>query len=302
MNKTPLISIVITIFNYQRYLPRLVDSLTIQESQNYEVIFVNDGSTDDTEGWLETYKSHFVFANKIIHQQNQGKTSAARAGIEASTGAYVLLLDADDTLLPEAINRFSREIEEDKEAEVFFANHSSQKGDNNEHVKCSNNPNLSTNNKLNLKKFLIDKVYSFATGSYVFKKELATRFFYPDNLDIAEDIPFEAHLLANCKCKIIDSVVLKIHKHNDSRRHNVSVYLQQHMDLVNAVFDIRKMPEEYMFLREPFAQKVKISLFNKLVKGKYFNDALNVFKDIRFKNVFFNIKLILRYIQCLQKK
>ena len=98
----PLVSIVLPIYNVEKYLPKCLDSVTGQSYQNIEIICVNDGSPDGSEQIVAEYMkkdSRIV----LINQKNQGLSGARNTGIEAAKGEYVVFLDSDDWLDPETV-------------------------------------------------------------------------------------------------------------------------------------------------------------------------------------------------------
>jgi glycosyltransferase involved in cell wall biosynthesis len=94
----PPVSIVITNYNYGRYLRASIDSALAQTYPNVEVIVVDDGSSDGSRAIVESYGARIV----PVIKANGGHGSALNAGFEASRGEIVMFLDADDELLPEA--------------------------------------------------------------------------------------------------------------------------------------------------------------------------------------------------------
>jgi glycosyltransferase involved in cell wall biosynthesis len=96
---TPLVSVIIPCYNHAEYLQEAFESVWQQKYPALEVIVVDDGSSDDTKGVVE--KSAGV---KYIHQANQGLSAARNTGIRHSKGELLVFLDADDWLLPGAIN------------------------------------------------------------------------------------------------------------------------------------------------------------------------------------------------------
>ena len=96
-----LVSIVITNYNYGRYLRTAIDSALAQTYSPVEVIVVDDGSTDDSREVIESYEKRIV----PIIKANGGHGSALNAGFAASRGEIVIFLDADDELLPEAVDQ-----------------------------------------------------------------------------------------------------------------------------------------------------------------------------------------------------
>jgi len=97
----PLVSIVVPNFNYERYLGAAIDSALGQTYPNVEVIVVDDGSTDGSRAAIESYGGRC----RAIFKENGGQTSSCNAGFAAARGDIVLFLDADDLLLPAAVER-----------------------------------------------------------------------------------------------------------------------------------------------------------------------------------------------------
>ena len=106
----PVISVIIPCYNYARYLPEAVDSVINQTFKDFEIIIVNDGSTDDTKSVAELLiKKYSEFKIHLLNQENSGNPAISRnRGIELSKGKYILCLDADDklatTMLEECLN------------------------------------------------------------------------------------------------------------------------------------------------------------------------------------------------------
>lgn len=90
-----LISVIVPVYNIEKYLPRCIDSILDQTYKNWEAIFVNDGSTDNSLKILEEYKKRDERI-KIIDKKNAGSGAARNDGIENSRGEYVAFLDSDD--------------------------------------------------------------------------------------------------------------------------------------------------------------------------------------------------------------
>lgn len=103
MNK-PLVSIIIPAYNCQSTIERAIESCSNQTYRNYEVIIVDDGSSDGTLSLLKVIASQYSFL-KIYSQPNGGVSSARNIGLRKSTGDYVQFLDSDDWLEENAIER-----------------------------------------------------------------------------------------------------------------------------------------------------------------------------------------------------
>jgi len=104
--QNPPISVLIPTYNRSKLLLRALDSVLAQTYPHWEIIVVDDGSTDDTRSTLESYrKQHSLDESKFvyIHQENQGKSVALNRGIEEVRGAWIAFLDSDDVWLPQKL-------------------------------------------------------------------------------------------------------------------------------------------------------------------------------------------------------
>ena len=109
-----LCSVIVPVYNEEKNIYNCIDTLAKQTYQNYEVIFVNDGSIDTSKEILE----EIIKINKkfrLINQENAGAASARKNGIHQAKGEYIAILDCDDELSPDAIynamNAFSDNID-----------------------------------------------------------------------------------------------------------------------------------------------------------------------------------------------
>lgn len=116
-DRAPLVSVVIPCFNGALYLGETVESALAQTHSRMEVIVVDDGSTDNTAEIAQSYPVTYIY------QPNRGISAARNVGIQHSTGEYVLFLDHDDRLLPEAVATGVRILEEHPECVVAVGEH-----------------------------------------------------------------------------------------------------------------------------------------------------------------------------------
>lgn len=115
----PIASIVVPAFNAARTLPETLKSLLSQTFRDYEVIIVNDGSTDNT---LEIARGFTDDARvRIVTQPNRGLAGARNAGIAAARGKYVGFCDADDIWMPEKLETHVRHLEQSPDVGLSFS-------------------------------------------------------------------------------------------------------------------------------------------------------------------------------------
>ena len=96
----PLISIIVPVYNVEKYLPKCVESLLAQTYSNLEIILVDDGSVDASGQICDTYAAKDSRV-RVIHQPNAGVSAARNAGLKAARGEYIGFVDADDWVEPD---------------------------------------------------------------------------------------------------------------------------------------------------------------------------------------------------------
>ena len=89
------ISIIIPVYNCEKYIDKCLQSLREQTFKDFEVICVNDGSTDSSEKKVEAFVSK-DFRFRLINQENGGASRARNVGVEHAKGQFIMFLDADD--------------------------------------------------------------------------------------------------------------------------------------------------------------------------------------------------------------
>ena len=130
------ISIIIPVYNVEKYLQECLDSILNQTFGDYEIICVDDGSTDSSNNILEEYKKkdpRFI----VVHQDNQGAAAARNKGIELAKGEYIQFLDSDDYFEPDMLEKlYSAAIKNNADMVVCSA----RKVDENRNIIESGNP------------------------------------------------------------------------------------------------------------------------------------------------------------------
>ena len=94
MNK-PFFSIIVPVYNVEKYLPQCVESILRQTYENFEVILVDDGAKDRSGEICDEFAAKDERVS-VIHKQNGGSSSARNAGIQEAQGTYILFVDSDD--------------------------------------------------------------------------------------------------------------------------------------------------------------------------------------------------------------
>jgi len=113
------LSVIIPVYNVEKWLPACLDSVLQTAGSDYEVIAVNDGSTDASAAVLTDYAARFPALLRVITTPNGGLGHARNTGLEAAAGEYLLFLDSDDTLSPGAVSEMLSALDGSFDVGVF---------------------------------------------------------------------------------------------------------------------------------------------------------------------------------------
>ena len=111
-----MVTLVIPVFNMEHYLPRCFASIRAQTCSDFEVILVDDGSTDASGALCDAYAAEMPDRVRVVHKPNGGLSSARNAGIDAARGEFIIFPDPDDWVEPhyvESMLTYQREYEAD---------------------------------------------------------------------------------------------------------------------------------------------------------------------------------------------
>lgn len=109
----PLLTVVIPVYNVEKYLKRCIESILIQEWNNYDILLVDDGSTDNSPQICDGYAKAYDFIS-VIHKKNGGLSAARNTGISNAEGEYVYFPDSDDWIEPDTFIALAEVVESQK--------------------------------------------------------------------------------------------------------------------------------------------------------------------------------------------
>lgn len=162
-----MISIIIPIYNAEKYLRRAVDSILNQTFSDWELILVDDGSSDCCGEICDEYAGKDGRI-QVLHRKNQGVSASRNAGLDIASGEYIYFLDSDDYLPTQALHiLYSRMIKEN--ADIVFAGHSRVEADGCIHCDSGNWPELKTTEEIQ-RAVLQNRLPNFVWGKLYRKK------------------------------------------------------------------------------------------------------------------------------------
>lgn len=265
MAQTLLFSIIIPAYNYAEVLPRAIRSVLRQSGNDWELIVINDGSTDNTSDVLREINSNDF---SYIEQKNVGLAATRNNGINASSGNYLIFLDADDEMTEGALENFRAAIQTQPDVGIFIGGHESiyPSGRSKLHL-----PRLKEHKRVSrLRSYLIDKDLTISNGPTAMRRDIFSHYLYPEVFRCVEDIPMFAYVLANYEVSGIDKSMAKIYKHDDSLRHNTKLANEIGLQLVDEVFSEDRIPQEFQELKTEYSSHRSLSLFRTFfLEGNY---------------------------------
>ena len=180
------VSIIVPVYNVEKYLSKCLESLINQTLKDIEVICVNDGSTDNSLCILKEYANKDSRI-KIIDKQNEGVSVARNTGIEVATGEYLMFVDSDDYLVENACEKALNTIEHNNSDICIFGHYDLVDG--NKIISHKTNDLIKIKD-LNVKENLVE--YSIYIWDKIYRTEFikSNQIKFPLGLKTAEDVIF----------------------------------------------------------------------------------------------------------------
>ena len=190
-----LISIIIPVYNVEKYLDKCVESIVNQTYQNLEILLIDDGSTDHSgekcDEWTKKDKRI-----KVIHKENEGVSSARNRGLREATGEYIGFVDSDDYIEKDMYEIMLKEMKKDT---IEFVMCDFYMVTTEDEIQKSDSGEYSI--EVMSKKQLIEKFYPAASiWKCLFVREQLKNIKFNENMNISEDLKFICdYVLTNCE-------------------------------------------------------------------------------------------------------
>lgn len=180
---SPLISIIVPVYNVEKHIKRCVDSLLSQTYQNIEILIINDGSTDNTSQVLSTFSNKEKI--RIFHHENKGVSFSRNFGIKHSKGGYICFVDGDDYVSPQYCETLYKNLIEN-DADISICQFT-KIVDNKSQTKKSSSETKIYSQIEALSLIFEDKELQSHPWGKLFKKEIISRFSFPTDRKAYED-------------------------------------------------------------------------------------------------------------------
>jgi len=277
----PKVSVVIPAYNCEKFISTAIESVLSQTYGDYEIIVVNDGSTDKTDEVLSRYASKI----KKIYQPNKGPAEARNTGIANSGGEYIAFLDQDDAWLPDKLRMQVEVMEKNDKLGLVYTD-----------IYILNDKEFSNADCLYRRSFQMRQPHRgsvieylfldnfIATSSVMVRKECFSEIgMFDSSVVPSEDYDRWLRIAADYEIDFIDAPLVKFRDHIAAFAGNKIVTLTHAIDVLN------KMLSEYPHLRSALGKKAgqRLSYFHVMLGQIYLSNML-------FKKAFHNFYMALR--------
>ncbi len=245
----PKVSVIVAVYNAQNYLAKCIDSLLAQTLTEFEVLLINDGSTDNSGAICDEYSQKDERV-RVFHKENGGVSSARNLGIKEAAGQYTIHLDSDDYTEPDMLEKMYNHAVE-TESDIIVADFFIEEKDKQTIIKQS------------IREFdnseIIKQILNGSLHGSVWNKLIRASFYKNLNIEFEKNLSYCEDMLFNIECLLNNPKVEKI---ESSFVH----YVQRENSL------IRELSEK------TFVESFKLieTLENKL--GVSYQESINFFK------------------------
>lgn len=271
-----LVSIIVPIYNAEKYLDSCIQSVLRQTYTNWELILIDDGSTDKSGRIAEEYG----FADEritVFHQKNLGVSLARNQGIDEATGNYVVFLDADDELIEDCLAK-TVNIAEETNADVVA-------GRSCENQELFQDRIIWTGAEA-LENSLKDHLFTYSACAKLIRREFIGKTRFTPDIRINEDSYFVFQLLCKQNVFVLTNDVIYFYRAN-SESSSRTVFSEKYFDILK-VSDLK-----YKKIEEQFPQ------MNDLAKNMLLKARMNVLRilAVRTRDEYRDVeKKLLEYI------
>ena len=195
------ISVIVPVYNVEAYLERCVESILQQTYAHFELILINDGSTDSSGQICDHLASQYENI-KVYHIENAGVSNARNMGIQLATGSWVTFIDSDDFVTQDYLATLASAVEGVNVGFVIASLHHIKNGIVTDIPSHSGKTELWSTEET-MKELLMTSRTSFFPVAKLFKRDLLTDEKFNTNYHLAEDALFLTELLLKTRCSSV---------------------------------------------------------------------------------------------------
>lgn len=289
------ISIIVPIYNSEKYLEKCIESVLKQEYECYELILIDDGSTDQSGIICDQYakKDNRI---KVIHKNNSGVSDSRNIGIKRATGKYILFLDSDDWIEGNSLDKIYEAINEKELDILIFGYREIYENKNTSKINSYFNSNddrfedVILNISSNIKGFLFNKLI----------RKSCIEYYFNESIYVKEDLYFLLQNRENFKRFDIIPDIIYNYRIRDTSVSHVNIKNVKHIsELEVDKYIVEKVQSKYsydyklLFIEEYFCllfylgkeDKKYLKKIYENIQQQYYNEVM------KFKNINRKIKI-----------
>ena len=260
--KNEMISMIVPVYNVEKYLSECIDSLIFQTYSNIEIILVNDGSTDNSGEICDNY-SKIDNRIKVIHKENGGLSDARNEGLKNISGKLVMFIDSDDYIDKNLVYTLYKNLIKEQ-ADISISAYSILLKNKTKDI-CTSNTYLTLNSKESIDYMYRLKYYSPMINSKLFRFELFDDIYFPVG-KLCEDQYTLYKLLYRAKKIVFDSNVKYYYRQRKSSIINNKIYKTN--DCIESTKQIMD------FVKEKFNEDIESVTLNHVLLTLFYYNAL----------------------------
>lgn len=298
-NLEPLISVVVPVYNVEKYLPKCLDSLLSQTYKNLEIICVNDGSPDNSIKILQEYASKDSRI-KVISQENKGLSGARNTGMKSATGELIYFIDSDDWISSDYLQNMYKTMSSLDVDVVIDGKHSYVWENGTQKVKKSRYEGVFEKNKFNLRKTL-----GFVmVWNKLYKRKFLedTGVFYPEGVTCEDCFFYYTVFTKVRKFAIINNGTYFYRQNDKSLMSQIKSgkRLYDHVRVFNLIFDYYRKNNLLKDYYLPFNMLKSYIMYHKN-KREAFDEIRDILQNLEYsiKNVSKTDKIFIKMVRDL---
>ena len=261
----PSVTVIVPAYQAEGFLARALDSVLAQSDPDWTLLVVDDGSIDGTPALARDYAARDPARIRVLTQANAGPGAARNRGMAAAAGEYVLFLDADDALMPEALALLRADLRAHGPADLVFGGHAAVRLDGSRKV---HRPDAVWGTpEADFRRFWRGDGVGPTHGAVLMRRALALRLGYPESIRNIEDVVLFAQMLALGRTRALPDLLAVKYRQPASLRHDVEALRSASTRVADLLFDPARLPSTLLAERAAFEAARQLACFRALSRA-----------------------------------